>query len=87
MTEESSARRAEHGNRACTATTVDTTYFSERRNKREQYMSREKWWWKYLDECPDHDESEPCPRCGAKLKEDPIGGFYLKCPNCGWEGW
>ena len=39
-----------------------------------------------LNQCLDHDE--PCPRCGQqKLKKDPIGGFYLKCFGCGWEGW
>ena len=41
----------------------------------------------YLDEWPEHDESEPCPICGSRLREDPIGGFYLICPECGWKGW
>jgi len=41
----------------------------------------------YLDEWPDHPIEEPCPVCGSQLKEDPIGGFYLKCPKCGWKGW
>jgi len=41
----------------------------------------------YAVEWPDHDESERCPICGGQLKQDPIGGFYLKCLNCGWKGW
>jgi len=46
-----------------------------------------KWFWEFLEECPEHTEEKLCPRCGSRLKEDPIGGFYLKCPKCGWEGW
>jgi len=40
-----------------------------------------------LEDCKDHISSEPCPQCGSIFKEDPYGGFYLKCSNCGWEGW
>lgn len=33
----------------------------------------------------EHDEL--CPVCRGKLKKDPIGGFFLRCFNCGWRGW
>lgn len=38
-----------------------------------------------LDRCQFHTPLEPCLRCGHVLKKDPIGGTYLKCPNCGLE--
>ena len=41
----------------------------------------------FLYEWREHDENEPCPICGERLKEDPIGGFYLICSKCGWKGW
>ena len=47
----------------------------------------DEWYFWDLESCPDHDENERCPRCGAILKEDRYGGFYLKCPRCGWSGW
>ena len=49
-------------------------------------MTKKKHWWeKYPNECPDAEEK--CPICRKRLKRDPIGGFYLFCPYCGWSGW
>jgi len=28
-----------------------------------------------------------CPRCGARLLTDKRSHHWLRCPECGWEGW
>jgi len=60
--------------------------FGFRRIEQQKPSKWKEYGWR-VNKAPDRDENEPCPICGHRLKEDPIGGFYLKCPNCGWEGW
>jgi len=43
-------------------------------------------WFKGWREKDLEDSGWNCPVCGNVLKEDPWGGFFLKCFNCGWVG-
>jgi len=66
---------------------MSSKIFGFRRVEREKQEKKHPLEDYFPDEWHDHDENEPCPRCGSQLKQDPIGGFFLKCSNCGWKGW
>ncbi|RLE67058.1 MAG: hypothetical protein DRJ38_00360 [Thermoprotei archaeon] len=66
-------------------TLVDWLYRAWRRRKMNENIRRLLEMMP-LDEWPEHS-GELCPICGSTLKEDPLGGVYLVCPNCGWSGW